>query len=96
MAAEIVWSPKSKKSVANIGAYLAEHHSEEYADKVLNGIERIVRELAEHPTKGTPTFKKGNIRRWRVSRHNYVLYSITPTGIAVKDVLAYRMNKKGF
>jgi plasmid stabilization system protein ParE len=96
VAAEVIWSAKAKKSVVEIGNYLTEHYGQDYADGVLNGIEQVVKKVAEHPTIGTPTFKKNNIRRWKLNKYNYMLYSITTLGIVVKDVLSYRMNKKGF
>jgi plasmid stabilization system protein ParE len=94
--AEVVWSPRSKRSMARIAAYLAENYTEEYADRCLDWMVSVVNELAENPTKGMFIDRSRSLRRWRLDGHNYVTYTITPDGIVVKNILPYKLNKKGF
>jgi plasmid stabilization system protein ParE len=94
--AEIVWSPNAKKSMASIGSYLAENYGEEYADRILDRMVSVVTELAKHPTKGMVIDRKRDLRRWRLDGHNYLTYTIAMDGIVVKNILPYRLNKKGF
>jgi hypothetical protein len=82
--------------MAKIAAYLAENYSEEYADRCLDWMISVITDLAKHPTKGMFIDRKRGLRRWRLDGHNYVTYTITLDGIVVKNILPYKLNKRGF
>lgn len=88
--AEVKWSTEAKETVAEIASYLALHHGEEYADRVLSHIEWTIRGAAEHPTKGRPADALGKTRRWKINGHNYVVYQIIDGGIEIVDLLFYK------
>ena len=94
--AKVVWSPRSKQSIQRIGAYLAQNFSEEVADRWLDGLIDVVGELAKHPTKGMVIDWQRDIRRWRLDKHNYITYTVLSVGIVVKNILPYKLNKRGF
>jgi hypothetical protein len=70
--------------------------NEEYAERCIAGYLRSIESLAKHPTKGTITIKRENIRRLKLDRHNFVLYGVVGEGIEVKNILPYRLHKQRF
>ena len=90
--AKVTWSTESKNTVVKLGTFLAENYSEDYADRVLDNIERVVNQLADHPTKGRPAALAGQ-RRWPLDGFQYVVYEITDDGINVISILSYKMGQ---
>jgi plasmid stabilization system protein ParE len=96
MAKGIIWSAEARADLRRIAKYLKETVGEEYAVRCTTSYLRVIAELLEYPTKGTITVRRKNTRRWKLDRHNYVLYSVLHDGIEIKNILPYSMNKKGF
>lgn len=94
--AKVVWSPRSKQSIGRIAAYLVQNFSEDVADRWLEDLMDVVNELAKHPTKGMVIDRQRDIRRWRLDKHNYITYTMLSVGIVVKNILPYKLNKRGF
>jgi plasmid stabilization system protein ParE len=90
--AKVTWSTESKLTVGMLGAFLAENYGEDYADKVLDSIEKTVHELADHPTKGRPAALLGQ-RRWQLNNHHYVVYEISDEGIFILSMLSYKLGE---
>ena len=43
-----------------------------------------------------PSLQRPEIRRYILDKYNYAIYSIVPGGILVRDIMHYKMNKRGF
>lgn len=96
MAQGVSWSVAANADLRRLAKYLKTNTNEEYAQRVTDWYIREIDRLADHPTKGMVIDQLRSIRRWRLDRHNYVTYTIIPDGIMVKNILAYKLNKRGF
>ena len=77
--------------------FLRETVSDEYADNYLTHVERVLAEVAAHPTKGMVINPQRKIRRWKLDRHNYATYLIKEDGgIIIHNIFDYARNTKGF
>jgi hypothetical protein len=91
----ILWSARANASVLKLATWLMDHYGEDYAERYMTSIHNTIGGVARHPTKGM-VVRKGEVRRWPLDRHNYLLYSIVPGGIVVKDILPYKRLRKSF
>lgn len=96
MDQQVIWSPKAEANLQKLLDYLLDNFGKKYVQKYLDELEETTRKLALHPSKGVLTFKKSNIRRLVLDKHNYLLYSTYEDGIVIKNILPYKRNKKGF
>lgn len=79
-----------------LAIYLKTNSGEDYAHKITSYYIREINRIVEHPTKGMVIDNRRGLRRWQLDRHNYVTYTILPDGIMIKNILAYKLNKRGF
>jgi plasmid stabilization system protein ParE len=93
---KVIWTFRARKSLRKLIEWLSANYNEEYAERTLRWILSVTNEVAEHPSKGMIINRKRGIRRWPIDAHNYVTYSISASGIVVKNIMAYKNNKKGF
>lgn len=96
MAQRVTWSATANADLRKLVTYLKAHANAEFAEKVADWYLHEIERLAEHPTKGMLIDRQRGICRWRLDRHNYVTYTVTKDGIVVKNILAYKQNRKGF
>lgn len=96
MAQSVSWSATANADLQKLVKYLKTNTSEEFAQKVTDWYIREIDRLAENPAKGMVIDRIRGIRRWRLDKHNYVTFSIIPNGIIVKNILPYKLNKRGF
>ncbi len=77
--------------------YLAETTSEDYAARYHDAIQARLALTAKYPdSMGTPNAKRPGTRRVIFDRYIYIVYRTTKDGIEIKDMLHYKMNKRGF
>ena len=97
MDEKVVWSRRAENSMARILEYLSAQVSDRYADEYVDHVQRMLDELATHPTKGMLINPKRKIRRWKLDRHNYATYIIRKDGgILIHNIFDYARNKQGF
>ena len=96
MDQKINWSKRADSSLEKLLRYLAETESPEYADRYLDFIQIRLREAAKYPESGMKSQTRPGIRRYIFDKYNYAIYSIVPDGILIRDIMHYKMNKRGF
>lgn len=96
MSATIVWTAKGTSSLLSQTRWLKENVGEEYAERRASSWYQAIERLAEHPTKGTLTYVRTGVRRWKLDKHNYVLYKPIPGGISVLLIGSYKARRKPF
>jgi plasmid stabilization system protein ParE len=96
MSKKVAWSWRANENAIRLKRWLKETEGQDYADRYMEGILRILGRLAEHPTKGILTYKHQGVLRRKLDRHNYVLYKITDDGILILNLLSYHRKRKRF
>ncbi len=96
MDQKINWSRQADASLEKLLRYLVETEGSEYADRYRDFIQSRLTQAAKYPDSGMPSQQRPGIRRYILDKYNYAIYSIVPGGILVRDIMHYKMNKRGF
>lgn len=97
MDQKIIWSKRAVLSLERLMNYLVDNHGEEYASRYHDAIQSRLAMTARYPEAlGTPNAKRPGTRRVIFDQHIYIVYRIASKGIEIKDIMSYRMKKRGF
>ena len=93
----IIWSQRAVGSLDKLMRYLADHHGEDYASRYHDALQNRLAQTARYPdSMGTPNAKRPGTRRVIFDRYIYIIYRKAQNGIEIKDIMHYKMSKRGF
>lgn len=83
MEKKIVWTVTAVKDLAKVISYLDEKWERDITDQFLRQLHKQLTLLKQFPKMGSASNVKPEIRRFVLSQHNSVFYSITPSNSIV-------------
>jgi plasmid stabilization system protein ParE len=97
MDQKIIWSKRADASLERLMRYLADNHGEDYAARYYTAIQNRLAQTVKYPdSMGIANAKRPGTRRVVFDRYLYIIYRTTKGGIEIKDIMHYKMNKRGF
>lgn len=94
MSKQIIWSPLSETDFSKILQYLHENWDENVAVQFLDLTENILEQIAINPRQFPVIFKKKNIRKCVLTKHNTMFYRVNKTQIDILRIFDTRQDPK--
>jgi len=94
MSKQIIWSPLSETDFSKILQYLHENWDENVAVQFLELTENILEQIAINPRQFPVIFKKKNIRKCVLTKHNTMFYRVNKTQIDILRIFDTRQDPK--
>lgn len=94
MAKEVIWIKRAKDKFNKILTYLENEWSEEIANKFIERTNLIIELIDKFPELGYQIKQRKVVRRFLVTRHNYLVYRLFKNKLIIVDFVDTRRKKK--
>lgn len=86
MVEEVIWLQRARKSFSDIIKYLKSEWTYDTAVEFHNRTMLIIDLIREFPEIGILTKRRENLRKFLITKHNYIIYRIFRNKLIIIDI----------